>query len=196
MSTLDLFNYDARYDDIVAGCDEVGRGPLAGPVTVAACIMPHGFFIEGINDSKKLSEKKREQLFEKIIKVAKYEVCSIEPKVIDQINILEATKLAMKTVISKLNAPLTLVDAVNLDIPQKTVSIIKGDATSYSIAAASIIAKVIRDRLMREYDELYPQYGFADNKGYGTSAHILALKTYGETPIHLSLIHISEPTRP
>ena len=90
----------------------------------------------------------------------------------------------MKTVISKLNAPLTLVDAVKLDIPQKTVSIIKGDATSYSIAAASIIAKVIRDRLMREYDELYPQYGFADNKGYGTSAHILALKTYGETPIH------------
>ena len=184
MSTLDLFNYEAHYGDIVAGCDEVGRGPLAGPVTVAACIMPHGFFIEGINDSKKLSEKKREQLFEKIIKVAKYEVCSIEPKVIDQINILEATKLAMKTVTSKLNAPLTLVDAVKLDIPQKTVSIIKGDATSYSIAAASIIAKVIRDRLMREYDELYPQYGFADNKGYGTSAHILALKTYGETPIH------------
>ena len=121
MSTLDLFNYDARYDDIVAGCDEVGRGPLAGPVTVAACIMPHGFFIEGINDSKKLSEKKREQLFEKIIKVAKYEVCSIEPKVIDQINILEATKLAMKTVISKLNAPLTLVDAVTVSYTHLTL---------------------------------------------------------------------------
>ena len=184
MKTFDLFIYDRQYGSTVAGCDEVGRGPLAGPVTVAACIMPSGYYIEGVNDSKKLSESNREDLYEKIIKVAKYEVCSLEPNVIDEINILEATKLAMRTVIQRLDAPVTLVDAVKLDVPQKTISIIKGDATSYSIAAASIIAKVTRDRLMQEYDKLYPQYRFEDNKGYGTAAHIEALRMYGATPIH------------
>ena len=183
--TRELFEYDLAFGSSVGGCDEAGRGPLAGPVVVAACKMPTEFIIEGIDDSKKLTEAKRETLYEKIIKCAEYKISVIDEKTIDEINILEATKRGMTECISALrDVDVVLVDAVKLDLPTKTIPIIKGDALSYNIAAASIIAKVYRDRLMRQMDEIYVRYGFAKNKGYGTKLHIDALKEYGPCPIH------------
>ena len=175
--------------ELICGIDEAGRGPLAGPVVVAAVIMPKDSMIEGVNDSKKVSEKKREILYEKIIDEAiSYGVGIIDQKEIDRINILNATKEGLTMAVQELNPKpnLIIVDALNkidtLGIPYK--SIIKGDAKCYSIAAASIIAKVTRDRIMRQWDEVYPQYGFSKHKGYGTSEHIKAIKEYGLCPLH------------
>ena len=183
----------------IAGIDEAGRGPLAGPVVVASVIMPRDSMIEGVNDSKKVSEKKRERLYEEIINEAiAYGVGIISQEEIDKINILNATKEGLTLAIKEMENDLKeknrgfekpeiiLVDAltkIDTDhIPYK--SIIKGDAKSYSIAAASIIAKVTRDRIMRQWDEVYPMYGFAKHKGYGTAAHIAAIKEYGLCPLH------------
>lgn len=188
-----MLDYELEYYNngitLIAGVDEAGRGPLAGPVCVAACIMPMGKdkIIEDINDSKKLSEKKREELYDKIVNTAiSYKIELINEKVIDDINILNATKMGMKQAIIGLNVQpeLVLIDAVPLDIGIKTESIIKGDAKSYNIAAASILAKVTRDRLMVELDKIYPEYNFKKHKGYGTKEHIENLKKYGKCPIH------------
>lgn len=173
----------------ICGIDEAGRGPLAGPVVVASVIMPRDSMIEGVNDSKKVSEKKREELYDKIIEEAiSYGVGIIDQNEIDQINILEATKKGLTNSLKELSVrpSVILVDALKgidtLGIPYK--SIIKGDALCYSISAASIIAKVTRDRIMRQWDEIYPQYGFEKHKGYGTKQHIDAIKEYGLSPIH------------
>ena len=185
--TIDLFNHDISLGvSALAGVDEVGRGPLAGPVVTACCMMPLDKMIEGINDSKKVSEKKRDMLFDLIREVSNYSVSIINHDVIDEINILEATKKAMCECIFNMQVKpsLVLVDAVKLNVDVPTKAIIKGDATSYNIASASILAKVTRDRLMVEMDKLYPKYGFAQNKGYGTKAHIEAIKKYGPCPIH------------
>lgn len=186
-TTYRLFEYDKEFDCRVAGMDEAGRGPLAGPVVCACCIMPLDFMIDGINDSKKLSEKKRESLYEEIVSKAEcYGVGIIERDVIDEINILQATKLGMKRAFENMKSSpdILLIDAVKLDLPVKMRSIVKGDAKSYNIAAASVIAKVTRDRIMRDYDKMYPEYGFMKNKGYGTKAHIEALRKVGKSPIH------------
>lgn len=174
---------------LIAGIDEAGRGPLAGPVVVGIAIMPKDSMIEGINDSKKVSEKKREKLYDEITSQAiAWNVGIADQNEIDEINILNATKLALKRAIDglKIKPDLILVDALtNIDtlgIPYK--SIIKGDAKEYSIAAASILAKVTRDRMMREYDEIYPQYGFIGHKGYGTAKHIAAIKEHGPCILH------------
>lgn len=173
----------------ICGIDEAGRGPLAGPVVVAGVIMPTDSMIEGINDSKKVSEKKREKLYDLIIEEAiSYSVAIIGQDVIDDINILNATKHGVTNVVEGLDIKpnLIIIDALQ-HIDTKGVpyqSIIKGDAKCYSIAAASIIAKVTRDRIMREWDEIYPQYGFIQHKGYGTAKHIQAIKEYGLCPIH------------
>ncbi len=174
---------------LIAGIDEAGRGPLAGPVVVGVAIMPKDSMIEGINDSKKVSEKKREKLYDLITKEAiAWSVGIADQNEIDEINILNATKLALTRAIEdlKVRPDLILVDALtHIDtkgIPYK--SIIKGDAKEYSIAAASILAKVTRDRMMREYDEIYPQYGFAGHKGYGTAKHIAAIKENGPCILH------------
>ena len=173
----------------IAGIDEAGRGPLAGPVTVGAVILKPDSFIEGINDSKKISETKREKLYETITNEAlAWSVGIVDQKEIDEINILNATKKALKLALEdlKIKPDRLLVDALeNIDtngIPY--TSIIKGDAKIYSIGAASILAKVTRDRIMREYDEVYPEYGFAKHKGYGTAAHIETIKKYGPCPLH------------
>ena len=173
----------------ILGIDEAGRGPLAGPVVVAGVIMPEDSMIEGINDSKKVSEKKREKLYDIILEEAiSYSVAIIGQDVIDEINILNATKQGVTKVVEELDVKpnLILVDALT-HINTKGIpydSIIKGDAKCYNIAAASILAKVTRDRIMREWDEIYPQYGFINHKGYGTAKHIQALKEYGPCPIH------------
>ena len=174
---------------LIAGIDEAGRGPLAGPVVVGVAIMPRDSMIEGVNDSKKVSEKKREKLYDIITQEAiAWSVGMADHNEIDSINILNATKLALTRAIEglKVKPDLILVDALtNIDckgIPYK--SIIKGDAKEYSIACSSIIAKVTRDRMMREYDEIYPQFGFEAHKGYGTAKHIQAIKEYGPCPIH------------
>ena len=175
---------------LIAGVDEVGRGPLAGPVVCAAVIMPLGNedLIEGVDDSKKLSEKKREQLAEEIKKRALcYTIVEIDEKTIDEINILQATKLGMKRAIEQLatQPEVVLTDGnMTIDIAHKQQSVIHGDALSYSIGAASIIAKVYRDKLMDEYAKTYPQYAFEKNKGYGTAAHIQGIKEHGLCPIH------------
>lgn len=173
----------------ICGIDEAGRGPLAGPVVVASVIMPHDSMIEGVNDSKKVSEKKREELYEKIIEESiSYGVGIMDHNEIDEYNILNATKMGLTNSLKELTVKpdLIVVDALNkidtLGIPYK--SIIKGDALCYSISAASIIAKVTRDRIMRQWDEVYPMYGFQKHKGYGTAAHIAAIKEYGLCPIH------------
>ena len=173
----------------ICGIDEAGRGPLAGPVVVSAVIMPNDSMIEGVNDSKKVSEKKREKLYDEIISNAiSYGVAIIDQKEIDDINILNATKKGLTEALTQLSEKpdIILVDALTgidtLGIPYQ--SIIKGDAKSYSIAAASIIAKVTRDRIMRQWDELYPEYGFEKHKGYGTKAHIEVIKSKGICPIH------------
>ncbi len=171
----------------IAGVDEVGRGPLAGPVVCASVIMDLSNIIEGIDDSKKLSHKKRELLFEKIIENAvSYSIQQISPEEIDEINILQATKKCMKNAVMGLDVQpdVVLVDAVNLEIPYKTEAIIKGDLKSYTIGAASILAKVYRDRLMKEYSQIYPQYGFERNAGYGTKEHIEKIKEIGPCQIH------------
>lgn len=173
---------------LVCGVDEAGRGPLAGPVVAGAVILPENCEILYLNDSKQLSEKRREELYDEIReKALAWAVGMASPARIDEINILQATYEAMRQAVSALNpAPAVLLcDAVRIpqvEIPQ--VSIIKGDAKSLSIAAASVMAKVTRDRLMREYDKIMPQYGFAAHKGYGSAAHIAALKEYGPSPIH------------
>ena len=173
----------------ICGIDEAGRGPLAGPVVVAAVIMPQDSMIEGVNDSKKISEKKREKLYEEITQNAiAWGVGIIDQNEIDNINILNATKKGLTTALTELKEKpeIILVDALTgidtLGIPYQ--SIIKGDAKSYSIAAASIIAKVTRDRIMKQWDEVYPKYGFEKHKGYGTKAHIDAIKENGICPIH------------
>lgn len=173
----------------IAGIDEAGRGPLAGPVTVGVVIMKPESFIEGINDSKKISETKREKLYDEITKEAlDWSVGIVDQNEIDEINILNATKKALTKALDdlKIKPERILVDALE-HIDTKGIpytSIIKGDAKIYSIGAASIIAKVTRDRIMREYDEVYPEYGFAKHKGYGTAAHIEAIKKFGPCPLH------------
>lgn len=176
------FNY-------ICGIDEAGRGPLAGPVVVASVIMPKDSFIEGVNDSKKVSEKKREKLYDLIIQEAiSYGVGIVGQDEIDEINILNATKKGLTMSLQELTQKpdLILVDALShidtLGIPYE--SIIKGDAKCYSISAASIIAKVTRDRIMREWDSVYPEYGFIAHKGYGTAAHIAKIKECGPCPLH------------
>ena len=173
----------------ICGIDEAGRGPLAGPVVVASVIMPTDSMIEGVNDSKKVSEKKREKIYEQILEEAiSYGVAIIGQDEIDEINILNATKKGLTISLQELTLKpdLILVDALNgidtMGIPYD--SVIKGDAKCYSIAAASIIAKVTRDRIMREWDKIYPEYGFEKHKGYGTAAHIAAIREYGLCPIH------------
>ena len=172
----------------IAGVDEVGRGPLAGPVVAAAVILPADYEITGLNDSKKLSEKRREAMNE-IIKseAVSFGIGLIGQETIDEINILQATYEAMRLALGQLSPvpDMILVDAVTIPgIETRQLPIVKGDAKSASIAAASIIAKVYRDHLMIEYDRIYPQYGFARNKGYGTKEHINALKEFGPTPLH------------
>lgn len=188
--TEKLKQFEKEYDSFsyICGIDEVGRGPLAGPVVAGAVILPKDCHILHINDSKKLSEKKREELYEIIMEQAVgCGIGMIGPGRIDEINILQATYEAMRQAIDKLpvRPDLLLNDAVT--IPQvaiRQVPIIKGDAKSISIGAASIIAKVTRDRLMEEYDKVMPEYGFASNKGYGSAEHIAAIKKYGPSPIH------------
>ncbi|GFH94854.1 ribonuclease HII [Lachnospiraceae bacterium] len=196
LRTEKLWEYERGYSGYshICGIDEAGRGPLAGPVVAGAVILPKDCDLLYINDSKQLSEKKREELYRAILEKALcWGVGYASPQRIDEINILQATYEAMREAISKLHPQpdLLLNDAVT--IPQvsiRQIPIIKGDAKSISIGAASIIAKVTRDRLMREYDQLFPGYGFAKNKGYGGEAHIEALKKYGPTPIHRkSFIH-------
>ena len=175
--------------NLICGIDEAGRGPLAGPVVVAAAIMPRNSMIEGVNDSKKVSEKKREKLYDLITDEAiAYGVGIIDQKEIDRINILNATKEGLTMAVKELNPKpdLIIVDALSKIDTEGILykSIIKGDAKCYSIACASIIAKVTRDRIMRQWDEVYPQYGFIKHKGYGTAAHISAIKEYGLCPLH------------
>lgn len=172
---------------LIAGVDEAGRGPLAGPVACAAAIMPTDCLIDGVDDSKKLSEKKREYLYDQITeKALSYSVVLIDHDVIDEINILNATKRGMEEAIGGLTVKpdIVLLDAVILPLAIPSISIIHGDALSYNIAAASILAKVTRDRLMREYDLKYPEYQFAKHKGYGTKLHYEMIEKYGVCPIH------------
>lgn len=179
-----LYDKGIKY---VAGIDEVGRGPLAGPVVTCAVILKPDVLIEGVNDSKKVSEKNREKLFDIIINnCVSYAVGMANEKIIDEINILNATKQAMCEAVSnlKVTPEHLLIDAVELGLNIPSTAIIKGDAFSVSVAAASIVAKVTRDRMMVAYDEIYPEYGFCRNKGYGTAEHIEALKKFGPCPIH------------
>lgn len=172
---------------LVAGVDEVGRGPLIGPVVACACILPVNFYHKDIKDSKKLSEKKREEMY-KIIKenAISIELGIVSEKVIDEVNIYEATKIAMKEAIKNLNITPehVLIDAMKLELNIPSTSIIKGDAKSESIAAASIIAKVTRDHMLDEMDKEYPMYDLKNNKGYGTKKHLEALQTYGPCKYH------------
>lgn len=183
-----LFEREYAEYSFIAGIDEAGRGPLAGPVAAAACILPKDLKILFLNDSKKLSPLRRDALFDEIRgKAVSFHVALASPERIDEINILNATYEAMREAVSKLSPSpdLLLNDAVTIPgVDVRQVPIVKGDAKSLSIAAASVLAKVTRDRLMEEYDALYPQYGFAKHKGYGTAEHIRALKEYGPCPIH------------
>ena len=197
---VDLYKYEKElYKSgckYIGGVDEVGRGPLIGSVVAACVILPFDFALEGLTDSKKLSEKKRDEFY-KIIwdKATSIGIGIVDEKVIDEVNIYEATKIAMKKAISDTNIKPdhVLIDAMPLDIDVPTTSIIKGDAKSISIAAASVIAKVTRDRMMYELDKIYPMYGLASNKGYGTKKHIEAIKKYGITKYHrLSFKPVSE----
>ncbi len=189
---MSLLEYEQKYlqegYSLIAGVDEVGRGPLAGPVCAAAVILPAGLEIEGVNDSKKLSEKKREQLYDVIIsKAIAWAIAFVDVETIVEINIRQATHLAMETAVNKLSvkADFLLVDG-NDKIPFSIPSayIVKGDAKSLSIAAASIVAKVTRDRYMVEMGKEYPEYFFEKHKGYGTAVHMEAIRTYGLTPLH------------
>ena len=172
----------------ICGVDEAGRGPLCGPVVAAAVILPDGLYIEGLNDSKKLTEKKREKLFDEICEIAiAYSIAESSVEEINELNILEASLLAMRRAISSLpvSADYALIDGnVSRDFQLPAKAVVQGDATSPSIAAASILAKVTRDRLCVELDRAYPMYGIAKHKGYGTKIHIEALHKYGPSPIH------------
>ena len=188
MEKFDLYEYERKLYNknikYIGGVDEVGRGPLIGPVVAACCVLPHDFYLEGLNDSKKLSEKKRNIYFEYIKEHAiAYGIGVIDEKVIDRVNIYEATKLAMyeaiKQVREKINLEHVLVDAMPLDLDIECTSIIKGDQKSISIAAASVLAKVTRDNMMYELDKKYPMYGFASHKGYPTKKHVDAIYKYG-----------------
>lgn len=181
-----LYEKNIKY---ICGIDEAGRGPLAGPVVVGAVILPEDSFIEGVNDSKKISEKKREKLYDIITEEAiAYSVGIVDQKTIDEINILNATKLGVKLALEglKQKPEVIMVDALNnidtLGIPY--ISVVKGDAKNYCIAASSIIAKVTRDRIMRQWDEVYPIYGFSKHKGYGTAEHIRIIKENGPCLLH------------
>ena len=195
IETMKEFEYKYAEFNLICGIDEVGRGPFAGPVVAGAVILPKDEEILYLNDSKKLSEKKREELYDIIMDKAVAVGLGLETnEVIDEINIKRATHSAMRKAIKDLKNPKTgemftpdilLVDAEHIpDVDIRQIGIIKGDAKSISIAAASIIAKVTRDRMMVEYDKIYPGYDFAGNKGYGTAAHIAAIKELGMTPIH------------
>ena len=182
----DLYQYERELINkginLIAGVDEVGRGPLVGPVVTAAVILPVNYKLEGLTDSKKLTPKKRDKFYDIIMHDAiSVSIGMKDAIVIDEVNIYEATKLAMKEAIDGLNIKPehVLIDAMPLDISIPHTSIIKGDAKSLSIAAASVIAKVTRDRMMDELDKIYPMYGFKDNAGYGTKKHIEAIKEYG-----------------
>lgn len=184
-----MFNYENKYKKFkyIAGIDEAGRGPLAGPIVCASVIMPMDNIIEGVDDSKKLSAKTRDILYDKITAAAlAYEISVINHTVIDEINILNATKKGMYECVKnlKIKPDVVLVDAVKLELDCITEDIIKGDQLSYSIAAASILAKVYRDRLMIDFDKLYPQYEFKQHKGYCTKTHVDKLKEYGACDIH------------
>ncbi len=191
MPEAELHEAGYRY---IAGVDEVGRGPLAGPVVTAAVVLPENFEVLGIDDSKKLSEKKREELYDTILENAvAYGIGMADHETIDEINILNATKLAMKRAVESCQKmlgresvlDLVLVDAINIEdlhVPQKAV--IKGDTRVLAIAAASIVAKVTRDRMMKEYAKEYPWYSFESNKGYGTAAHYAGIREHGICPIH------------
>ena len=185
---MQSFEREYRPCGVICGIDEAGRGPLAGPVVAAAVCLPENCELLYVNDSKKLSEKKREELFDQIReKAVSYGIGIVGPDVIDEINILQADYEAMRIAVSQLKPQpeVLLNDAVRIPgLSMKQVPIIRGDAKSLSIAAASILAKVTRDRMMAEYDKIYPEYGFAGNKGYGSASHIEALKTYGPCPIH------------
>lgn len=189
----DLYKYENELREknvnIIGGVDEVGRGPLIGPVVACCCVLPPSFYLEGLTDSKKLSEKKRDKFYEVIMNEAlAVGIGIVSEKVIDEINIYEATKVAMKEAIKEANKKIkiehVLIDAMKLDIDIPTTSIIKGDAKSISIAAASVVAKVTRDKMMYELDKIYPMYELSKNKGYGTKKHIEAIKKYGITKYH------------
>jgi len=192
MMNNDIFAYEtecrAMGYRLIAGVDEAGRGPLAGAVYAAAVIFDEGVYIDGVNDSKKLTAKKREALYDEIIAKARaYSICAIDEKIIDEINILEATYKAFQGAIDGLNPvpDYCLIDgnrSKGITVPHETI--VKGDSLSFSIAAASILAKVARDRYIIEADKLYPQYGFALHKGYGTKAHLEAIAKFGPCPIH------------
>ena len=190
IDTKPLFEHDLKLKqkyNLIAGLDEVGRGPLAGPVVTACVIMPYDEMIDGVYDSKRVSAKKREKLYDLILsKAIAYSITLESEKTIDEINILQATKKSMLNSYNSLSVKpdVLLVDAVKLDVDCATLPIIKGDSTSYAIACASIVAKVYRDKMMDEYAKSYPMYDFANNKGYGTKKHIEALKQFGKCPIH------------
>ena len=189
----DLYKYEnelrSKNINIIGGVDEVGRGPLIGSVVASCVVLPKDFVLEGLTDSKKLSEKKRDEFY-KIIKgqALAIGIGIVDNKVIDEINIYEATKIAMKEAIkqveSQINLEHVLIDAMKLDLDIPSTSIIKGDAKSISIAAASVIAKVTRDKMMYDLDKIYPMYDLKNNKGYGTKKHMEAIKTYGITKYH------------
>ena len=188
---MDKFIYERKHIDggkkLVAGVDEVGRGPLAGPVVCCAVIMPDGDFIEGVDDSKKLTEKKRELLAEIIKeKAVAFNIAEIYPEEIDEINILSAVKKCMVKAVEglKVKPDITLVDGVDTALPIAAEYIVKGDSKSYTIGCASILAKVYRDNLMKEYAKDYPEYGFENHKGYGTKIHIEKIKEIGPCKLH------------
>ena len=191
LSETDMFFYERslmkKGVELIAGMDEAGRGPLAGPVAVACCIPDLVDPVAGVFDSKQVSPGKREKIYEELkARSIAYKVVFVSPEKIDEINILEATKLGMREAVGSL-FPIpqhVLVDAVKQDLPIPYTALIHGDALSHCIAAASILAKVERDRLMTEYAEIYPEYGFEKHKGYGSKAHIEAIKKYGPCPIH------------
>ena len=191
IDTQKIFDFDKSLLNenikFIAGIDEVGRGPLAGPVVTACVVMPYDEMLDGVFDSKKVSKKNRERLFEEIKnKAISYSISVKDQDVIDEINILNATKECMAQSFKTLNVKpdILLIDAVKLNICENEKAIIKGDETSYAIACASILAKVYRDRLMEEYAKSYPNYDFENNVGYGTKKHIEAIKNFGITPIH------------
>lgn len=185
---MDLWEYENKLYkqgiNYIGGVDEVGRGPLVGPVVAACCVLPKNFVLEGLTDSKKLSEKKRNAFFDYIKdNCICYGIGIVEPEIIDEVNIYQATKIAMKQAISKVEEQIdlehVLIDAMPLDLDIPTTSIIKGDSKSISIAAASVLAKVTRDSMMYELDKKYPQYGYASHKGYPTKKHLEAIHKYG-----------------